>query len=67
MTIEIIDYRFLQYITFACDALKCTPQLLIEDALKLHDANLKVLSHALLMSCKVRDIEASLNHCGNGD
>ena len=67
MNIEIIDSRYIQYITYACDVLRCTPKLLVEDALKLHEANLKVLSHSLLMSFKVRDLESTLNHCGDGD
>ena len=67
MTIEIIDSRFIQYITYACDVLKCTPQVLIEDSLKLHEANFKVMSHALLMSCRIRDIERNLNFKEDGD
>lgn len=67
MIIEIIDSRFIQYITYACDVLKCTPQVLVEDSLKLHESNFKVMSHALLMSCRIRDIECNLDFKEDGD
>lgn len=67
MIIEIIDSRFIQYITCVCDVLKCTPQVLIGGSLKLHGANFRVMSHALFMSCRIRNIERNLNFKEDGD